>query len=136
VLIPSPKVRQAFGLKTEVAVAEFSLGAIDKSSAKELVYKSVSRFQQVTRDVNMIFKKSVSAQEVTNAIQKVNAPELKIAYIKDIYEGSGLPADEKSITIRMVISASDRTLTEDEIGRVQNQLVSYLTKSLAGTLRK
>jgi phenylalanyl-tRNA synthetase beta subunit len=136
VLIPSAKVRQSFGIKTEVAVGEFSLNALSEVSAKGITYVPVSRYQQVIRDINMIFKKEVVAQDVTDAIAKVNAPELKKAYILDIYEGSGLPADEKSITIRMVISASDRTLTDDEIGRVQNQLVSYLTKSLAGKLRQ
>jgi phenylalanyl-tRNA synthetase beta chain len=134
-VIPTQKTRQAFGIKTEMAVGYVDLLLVKSLSTSQIVYAPISRFQQVVRDVNLVFEKKVTAEEISAVLSRIKADNLKSGFIKDIYEGGGLSENQKSVTIRMVLGASDRTLTEDEIKATENQLVSMYSKTLGGSLR-
>jgi phenylalanyl-tRNA synthetase beta chain len=48
----------------------------------------------------------------------------------DIYEGKGIAATERSITIRLEYRSDERTLVEDEVDAVHNLLIETLEKDL------
>lgn len=134
IFIPNPKLRQRFGLKTEVAVAMFDVAELG-GLATEVVYSPVARFPQVVRDVNLLFDKKTKAAQIDEFLTKNTGGLIRRSEITDIYEGVGLPAGKKSVTIRLVLGANDSTLTEDQINSAQNQIVLGLQKSLGGALR-
>lgn len=135
ILIPNSKTKQNFGLKTDIIVGTLDLNELMKKTGKTIKYLPISRFQQVVRDMNIVFDKKVKAEEIEQVLLRVKSDAYRSGFIKDIYEGQGLPIGEKSVTIRMVLGASDRTLTDAEIKEVQDLVVSLFSKTLGGKLR-
>jgi len=49
----------------------------------------------------------------------------------DVYEGKGLAADERSLTIRLEYRSSERTLVEDEVEALHPQIVAAVERKLS-----
>jgi phenylalanyl-tRNA synthetase beta subunit len=122
------RVGNLYGLKTPIAVAEVEIPVLVKYFGKVSKYRSISRFPESKRDINLIFKSNTRAQDIENTLSKIEINNLRKVEIVDIYEGGNLPEGEKSVTIRMVFGASDRTLEEAETKTYMDQIVSILKK--------
>jgi phenylalanyl-tRNA synthetase beta subunit len=48
----------------------------------------------------------------------------------DVYEGKGIGANERSLTIRLEYRSDERTLIETEVDQVHNELVESVEKDL------
>jgi len=53
----------------------------------------------------------------------------------DLYSGEQLPAGKKSLAYRITYQSPKHTLTDDEVNKVQQQIVDKLSKQLGATLR-
>jgi phenylalanyl-tRNA synthetase beta subunit len=124
-----------FDLKGTVALAEINLAEVIKGYGKVKTYETISRFPTVTRDINLLFDKKVTAQDIEKSLGKVMDDYLKKSFILDIFEGKDLPENFKSVTIRMLFGSSEKTLTEEEILASQKKVSNILRKTLGGKER-
>jgi phenylalanyl-tRNA synthetase beta chain len=53
----------------------------------------------------------------------------------DVYSGKQVTAGKKSLAYRLVFQSADYTLTDEEVNRVQEQIIKRLAKELGATLR-
>lgn len=126
----SDKLAHEADLKTAVAVAEINLENLSKLFGKSVVYIPVSKYPTVTRDINLLFEKETSIQEVNEALEKLSDKNIKTISVMDIFEGAELPEGTKSVTIRLVMSSSEKTLTEEEVTETQTKIINILKKQL------
>ena len=52
----------------------------------------------------------------------------KVEFV-DVYEGKGVASDERSITIRLEYRSDERTLTEEQIEEIHNQILRAVEES-------
>jgi phenylalanyl-tRNA synthetase beta chain len=55
--------------------------------------------------------------------------------IFDVYSGKQVPAGKKSMAYRLTFQASDHTLTDKEVNKIQEQILRVLAKELGAELR-
>ncbi len=123
-----PNLMQRYGLEgPPVFVAELDL---DQLSAERLAFakfKPVAKLPPAQRDLSFFVKKTVSAAEVLSAIRAAGAGGLlEQAQIFDVYEGKGVPEDEKSLAVSMTFRASAKTLTDAEVEAAQAPIMEAL----------
>jgi phenylalanyl-tRNA synthetase beta chain len=53
----------------------------------------------------------------------------------DLYRGEQISAGKKSFAIRIVYQSPERTLTDEEVDRTQEQILGRLNQELDATLR-
>jgi phenylalanyl-tRNA synthetase beta chain len=53
----------------------------------------------------------------------------------DVYEGTGIEPDKKSIAIAVTIQPRERTMTDDEIETLAAKIVGEVAKRTGGVLR-
>jgi phenylalanyl-tRNA synthetase beta chain len=53
----------------------------------------------------------------------------------DLYKGKGIPEGHKSIAVRVRYRSPERTLTDEEVNRWQEQVVKNLLKKINVTIR-
>jgi phenylalanyl-tRNA synthetase beta chain len=53
----------------------------------------------------------------------------------DLYKGKGIPEGHKSIAVRVRYRSPERTLTDEEVNRLQEQVVQNLLKKINVTIR-
>lgn len=132
----SEGVAEKMGLKSEAAVAEINLNKLVMEYGRPVVFKRINRYPSAVRDINILVAQGISASKITSALFESKTHYLDQASIADIYVGKGLPEGKKSVTIRLVFSSPEKTLTEQEIQTDLNNILKYLEKKVAGKLRQ
>jgi phenylalanyl-tRNA synthetase beta chain len=128
-----PRVAKSLELKRDGYVFEVDAMAALASSAP--VAKPVSRFPVIRRDIAVLVKEAVSADELVQAVA-ATAPELmRDVRIFDIYRGSGIEAGLKSVAISLILQETSRTLTDDDADAAHAAAVQQLRDTFGAELR-
>jgi phenylalanyl-tRNA synthetase beta chain len=103
-------------------------------------YREISKFPGATRDLALVVKQGVAAQDILDAfaaeIAKNPAGKIVQAIVLfDEYRGKGLEADEKSLAFRFSLQDTQSTLQDDAVEAVMAAVVAAATQKHAATLR-
>ena len=98
-----------------VIVAELEIAGLAAGRPADVQVSAPSRHPVAERDVAIVVPETVDAASVAEAIRAAAGPGLASVRLFDIYRGTPLAGDEKSLAWRLVFQAADRTLTEAEI---------------------
>ena len=119
-----------YKFKQPVYVAELDLQAALTEEPTPVLYTPLPRYPSVVRDVSFLVKRSISFDEIRRAIVSQGRYLCRSVEFVDVYEGKGIGADERSITIRLEYRSDERTLIETEVDEVHEQLVGNAEKDL------
>ena len=108
--------------KDEVYVCELSLQAL-MQKVKPLKYKEASKYPVITKDVAFVVPREVSSSEIEKTIKKAGGRLLHSISVFDVYEGEHVEEGMKSIAYNLLFMAKDRTLTDEEVMQVFNQII-------------
>ncbi len=124
--------------KSEENVFVFEIN-LDKLLAKKtgkMKYKEISKYPSVKKDLSMVLKNEITSEQIEKQIKKSAGSLLIGIKLFDIYTGSNIEQGKKSMAYSLEFSASDRTLTDEEINKVLEQIIQDLEKTLGAELRK
>lgn len=111
-----PDVQDAYGIGTRAYVAEINLEKLFAIGADFRPFRALPKYPAISRDLALLVKDGVSAEQVIAVIRKVtNRSILESVEIFDVYRGQGVPKGNTSIALTIVFRASDRTLKDDEV---------------------
>lgn len=121
--------------KNPLYLGELSLEKIYTIKPNEFKYHEISKFPNIIKDAAFIFDKEITADTIIETIKKVDQKILKDIQIFDYYQGEKLSNDKKSIALSFIFEDNQRTLTDDEVMIVFNQIIQVVTEELKGELR-
>ncbi len=121
-----PQLLNALEMSGPVLVAELELDVLTGESTSSIRFEEFGRFPSVTRDLALRLKKSISAAQVLAAVQDLGLDIIDNCEIFDEYCGCSLAPDERSLGLSVTYRASDRTLTDNEVGQAHGRLVQHL----------
>ena len=75
--------------------------------------------------------KNFKAQELIETIYNVDKELIKSVKVFDVYEGTNIPEGKKSIALNVIIQSLEKTLTEDDLNKI-NQLIISAVESKTG----
>lgn len=136
----SEKFLKKIDISKPVIVAEFpdltsSKFSLFNLSSKKITFKEYSNYPPVIRDLSIVCDSSVKEGEIENIVESsVKGSLLKELMLYDIYDMK--EAGKKSYTYTLEFCADDRTLTNDEVNKLQDEIVANLNKKLGAELRK
>lgn len=130
-----PEVADNYGIGTKTYVAVLDIEILAKKASFDVKYKGVAKFPAVTRDISLVMKKSVLAGQVEEVIRQSGGKLLEDYHLFDIYEGSNIGEDEKSLAYSIRFRAKDRTLEDKDVTKVMDKILMKL-ESLGIELRK
>jgi len=114
--------------KEEIYVMEINLDKLLSKKVGKMKYKEVSKFPSVKKDLAVVVDKNITAGEIATFIKKASGSLLVSSDVFDVYTGSGLEENKKSIAFSLEFGANDRTLTDEEISRVLDKIIINLEK--------
>ncbi len=121
--------------KDDVYVLEINLDRLLSKRVGKMKYKEISKFPNIKKDLSIVVDKKISAQEIGMKIKKLAGSLLESSEVFDIYTGTGIEEDKKSISFALTFGKGDRTLTDDEINEVMNKIIAGLEKDIKAELR-
>ena len=121
--------------KDDVYVLEIDLERLLSKRVGKMKYKEISKFPNIKKDLSIVVDKKISAQEIGMKIKKLAGSLLESSEVFDIYTGTGIEENKKSISFALTFGKGDRTLTDDEINDVMNKIIAGLEKDIKAELR-
>jgi phenylalanyl-tRNA synthetase beta chain len=129
--IVASEVLQAFGIKGEVLAAEIDIEALLATSKPEWTMAPVARFPGVPMILAVTHGHDLEYQRIIDTIRSFNVEYLHDVGLRDRFT----PPDQTmgqtiKTTLGMWYQAFDRSLTQDEVAALQQQLASRLAAML------
>ncbi len=129
-----PSLYDKLGVSGPIFIFELNLAAITPAELPH--FQSFSSYPAVHRDLALVMKKEVHAEQVLNFIKDQHESHLRKVELFDVYEGEGIPEGHKSIAISLLLQHENRTLTEEEISEFVATLLDALDKKYQVKLRE
>ena len=117
-------------------VLELQLDEIIKEYKKSFNYLPYSKYPPVERDVSLILDLEVDHEAIISSIRGHKCDFLKDITVFDLYTGTQVPKGKKSLSYRLVYQSADRTLIEEEVNKVHDNIVNKLLLDVKAELRK
>lgn len=130
-----PLVAKNFNLeKTRVGVFEVNFTLLAAKGFKLNKYKPLSKYPEITFDVSVIVNKNTEIGALERSIRKADRTLIKTVELFDLYTGQNIGEDRKAAAFSITLSANDRTLTDEEMKRVQQSIFKNL-QEIGGEIR-
>jgi phenylalanyl-tRNA synthetase beta chain len=132
-----PTVIAALDLRPPLAGFEVFLDAVPEPRAARArpTPLQLPVFQPVERDFAFVVDRALPAETLLRAARGVDRKLVAEIRLFDVYEGTGLPLEKKSLAITVRLQPVDRTLTDSEIEAFSKRLVAQVEKATGGVLR-
>ena len=122
-------IATAYKFRQPVFVAELDLTTLLESSERSIQYSPLPRYPAVMRDVTLLVGREVTFAQLVQAIDSKTIPNYAGVRLVGIYEGANIPADKRSITLRMEYRSDEGTLRDEEVEERHRELIdSLITK--------
>jgi phenylalanyl-tRNA synthetase beta chain len=124
----SDEIASVYKFRQPVFVAEIDLQTLLQGKQKDILYRPLSVYPSIQRDVSVLVKRNVSFAQIKQTVEAQGFELLRKVEFVDVYEGKGMADDERSITIRLEYRSDERTLTEAEAEVVHAQILQALER--------
>jgi phenylalanyl-tRNA synthetase beta chain len=128
-----PNLEKKLGFDTQVFLFELDQNLM--LNKRISVFKSLSKYPSVRRDLALIVDEAITASEIINCVKKSTGPVLQDVIIFDVYRGKGIEEGKKSMALSLVIQDDTQTLTDSEIDAIVSRLLLLLANEKNAKLR-
>ena len=125
-----------YGVSEEVYVAEINIDKLTKYSKEDVKYKETSKFPAVTRDIAVVVDEEIEVGKIEKVITKKCKKILEDINLFDVYRSEKLGDNKKSVAYALKFRIADRTLTDEDINPVMQEILAELEKSLGAKIRE
>jgi phenylalanyl-tRNA synthetase beta chain len=131
-----PQAAGAFGIDESVFLVELYLEDLVRHLPERPEYTPPPRYPDVRHDIALLVDVDLPAGRVLQLVRAHRSGSVRIAAeVFDEYRGKGVPEAKKSLAVSLRYRASDRTLTDEDVARIQQGLLTRLQKELGAALR-
>ena len=117
--VAHPVVAKKIDKKAVVVYAEIEVNALTAVKDGGITYKEPSKYPSIEVDLSFVTNRF---ENIGNAIAAENCPLIQKVFVTDVYEDE----NGKSITVRIIFSQDDRTLTREEVMAVVDSIIARL----------
>ena len=130
-----PLVMQNYGVSVDAYAAELDFDKIFELATTEKHYKSLPKFPASTRDFSFVCEKDLEVGKIEKIMLEAGGKLVEDIKLFDIYTGPQVGENKKSVSLRVILRASDRTLTVEETDKVSEKILKALDTKLGINLR-
>ena len=128
-----PQIAKELNLSSSVFL--FELEFAQAFAGKSLVYKPISRFPSVRRDLAIVVDEALPLAVLRENVTFSASGLLSELRVFDVYRGPNVETGRKSIALGLILQDSSRTLTDEDADAVVAQVVARLRDVLSATIR-
>jgi phenylalanyl-tRNA synthetase beta chain len=131
-----PDVAAGFDIEEPVFLIELWLEDLVRAIPERPAYTPPSRFPEVRQDIAIVVDEGLSAGRLLELVRSHRSGGVRLlADVFDEYRGPGVAAGRKSLALSLRYQSQDRTLTDDDVAKIQSGLLRRLEKELGAVLR-
>jgi phenylalanyl-tRNA synthetase beta chain len=127
---------KAFGIENFVYAFELDVDKISNKINFDRKYDPIPKYPYVERDIALVLDNKISASEVIGYIDQIGGSLLNHVDIFDVFHGGNIPADKKSLAVRMRFQSTEHTLSDKEVDQKFNKIIKQTSKQFNASLRE
>ena len=132
----NPVLARRFGVRQPVFAAEIDWNALFELVKRDKVaFKELPKFPEVRRDLALLLDEDVKYADLQASAERVARKLLKQVTLFDVYRGDKIPAGKKQYALGFVLQDTEKTLTDADVERVMDKLLSTFTNEFGAVLR-
>jgi phenylalanyl-tRNA synthetase beta chain len=128
-------VLKQFDISQDVFCFEFNLDLLRKLKIRRKLHAEPVKYPKVIRDCAFIFDSRIEYSRIIEFIKAHASALLESVKLFDLFESESLGINKKSMAFSLEYQAEDRTLTEEEVEKEFQKLISLIEKEFKAKLR-
>ena len=125
---PHPNVN-----KKDIYVCELDLDKLFDIQIKSIKYKEVPKYPSIIKDMAFVLDNNVNVGDVISTIYKKGGRVVTNVDVFDVF--NNFEKDKKSIAFKITFQDLEKTLTEDEVLKLFNNIIDFIEKDYKAKLR-
>ena len=130
-----PAVAGNFKINAEVYAAMLDFNTLLLHYTEDKHYTALPKFPATSRDLAILVDNGICVGDIDRIIEKQCKSILESYQLFDVYEGEQVEKGKKSVAYALTFRAADRTLTDQEVNAVVEQILKDLKQELNAQLR-
>lgn len=131
------EISAAASVERPVFAAEVDLACLFEKIPRPFRYVPVPKFPGVRRDLSFLVDETVLFEDVKKALGKLTLPLLEEFELVDRFTAGGsVPGGKISLSLRFLYRHAQRTLTAEEVDRVEQEIIGHLRSALNIQMRE
>ena len=130
-----PLVAREHDLEDGAAGFEVDLDRLVTHADAVPTYRDLTSFPALRQDLAVAVADDVPAAAVLASVRRAGGDLLADARVFDVYRGAQVGEGRKSLALNLAFRAPDRTLSDDDVAPLREQIVAALQSDLGGELR-
>ena len=130
-----PSIIEKLDVDKSVYGAEIYYDKLLKHFNDKILYKNISKFPPIERDIAVILDNNVQCESVMSIIKEKGGKYLESLNLFDIYQGEQIGLGKKSMAFNLIFVAEDRTLNVEEVDEIIKNILNALEIEFGAQLR-
>ncbi|PIR01636.1 MAG: phenylalanine--tRNA ligase subunit beta [Nitrospinae bacterium CG11_big_fil_rev_8_21_14_0_20_45_15] len=115
---------------------EIDFGALVARPKKRAPFRAIPKFPETYRDISLLVSQSVKSKDLIEQIRDGAGPLLTRVELYDHFEGKKIEKGKKSLTFSLAFQSADKTLSDEDVNPLFEQIVQTLAQKSGASLRE
>ncbi|MDR2085096.1 MAG: phenylalanine--tRNA ligase subunit beta [Bacteroidales bacterium] len=125
-----------FDIKQAVYYADINWeNVLNLLATNKIQFKPVPKFPEVRRDLALLVDSDLKFADIVSLSKSKGSKLIREINLFDVYEGEKIGLNKKSYAVSFIIRDNEKTLTDNQIDKIMNQLIELFTKNLNASIR-
>ena len=129
-----PNMKKAYDVN-DTFVFELDLTTLLETEATGINYQPVSKYPGISFDIALLVEESLPVAALITTINQAGGDLLTSVEVFDVYTGVGVPAGMKSVAINLQYQDPTKTLTDEDVNPVHENVLRQLELTHEAKLR-
>ncbi|MFQ5717135.1 MAG: phenylalanine--tRNA ligase subunit beta [Nitrospinales bacterium] len=131
----APRLSRQLDLGSSAFVFELDFDALTPLFSKQIRFYPIPKYPETYRDISIVVDKSAKAGDIASVIRETGRPIISRVELYDHFEGQKLEAGKKSLTFALAFQSPTKTLADEEVNPVFEDIARTLSDKLGAVLR-
>jgi phenylalanyl-tRNA synthetase beta chain len=118
-----------------VFLLDLDVASLEKHLPGQRTFRGIPRFPAVKRDLSLLVPRHVAYEDVQRVVDGAGGKLLESVQCFDVFEDSALGEGARSVGLRLRFRSAERTLLDDLVEPVMQNIVRRLQSELGVRLR-
>lgn len=119
------ELHPTLGIKGRAAILDLDVTEMEKLDDREHRYQPLRRFPVSAFDISVVAGLREPSGDIKRRLESAAGSDLvEIEFLREYIGAPPLPPDRKSVTFRLTVGATDRTLSSEEVAAIRERVVA------------
>ena len=131
-----PLTAENFDCNAKCYAAEIMVSSLLENFVVMAPFKDLPKYPRVTRDFAIIVPDNVLWGDIERIVKQRSDSLLESCRLFDVYKGAQVVENMKSMAFSLVFRSDEKTLNDEDVGKVTDKILHGIKTQLGGELRK